>query len=153
MVFANLDEIVVHVNATTLAALHARVAPIPHAHSTPQDAIAELAHSYLEFAEQQTNLWRCIFEHRLPSGTPVPIWFLERVGRMFDVVAQPIAQLRPDLANRELRTAARAFWSAVHGVCILGLDGKLDLADRIPITEVLTTLVHIYVAGLPHLSK
>ena len=134
VVFANLDDIIVHVNAATLAQIHA------------------LATSYLEFAQTHTNLWRCIFEHRLPGGVQVPPWFLDRVAQMFKVVAEPIGQVRPDFNEAHLSTAARALWSAVHGVCILGLDDKLDLSHRDAVTEVLGTLVEIYVAGLSETS-
>ena len=152
VVFANLDDIIVHVNAATLAQLHAQVAPIPATHSDPHAAIHALATSYLEFAQTHTNLWRCIFEHRLPGGVQVPPWFLDRVAQMFKVVAEPIGQVRPDFNEAHLSTAARALWSAVHGVCILGLDDKLDLSHRDAVTEVLGTLVEIYVAGLSETS-
>ncbi|MEM7406565.1 MAG: TetR/AcrR family transcriptional regulator [Pseudomonadota bacterium] len=151
VVFANLDDIVVHVNAATLAELHDAIAHIPVAEPDPAQAMQALAKTYLQFAIANANRWRCIFDHRLPESVDLPDWYLAQVGRMFAVVAEPIARLRPDLDAAGLQRAARALWSAVHGVCILGLDDKLDLSRDIQVDDVLETLVRTVMAGATEL--
>lgn len=151
VVFANLDDIIVHVNAATLADLHVAIADIPAAEPDPALAMQALARTYLQFATDHANRWRCIFEHRLPEAVDLPEWYLVQVANMFAVVAEPIARLRPDLEPAELQRAARALWSAVHGVCILGLDDKLDLSRDIHVDDVLQTLVRTVVAGASEL--
>lgn len=148
VVFANLDDIILHVNAGTLAALHDRISAVAVEPANPRAAVHALAHTYLEFARTDAERWRAVFDHRLPADMRLPGWYLHRVATMFAVVSQPLALVNPRLGQTELRLAARALWSAVHGVCILGLDDKLDLTHEDDVHDVLTLLVETYLAGL-----
>jgi Tetracyclin repressor-like, C-terminal domain len=87
-----------------------------------------MASMYLEFAVERTSEWRAIFEHRLTTKTTVPEWYLSKQTELFAVVE---SILEPAIAAQHQRLeAARALFSAVHGVIALALDEKLGVFDR-----------------------
>lgn len=111
-VFKNLDDIILHVNAATLQELQAKLAGTTNA--------AEMAAQYHQFALENRNRWRAIFEHHMQSGDAVPAWYLEQVQAMFHAVE---TELQPGLSNREVKT----LWAAVHGICMLAVNGTLEV--------------------------
>jgi len=122
-VFEDLDELILGVNQRTLARLEAAL-------SAPKGADGEvelqrLAHAYLGYARDEEPRWRALFEHRLPPEKPLPDWYARDRDRLFGLAEAPLASLSPneDPAARKLR--ARALFSAVHGVVLLGLEEKL----------------------------
>jgi len=132
-VFPDLDSIVYEVNARTLAAFEAFVADrAPHSQGRgrrrdgPVTELVGLAGAYLDFAVANQPRWRALFEHRISAPRAnVPEWYRADQDRMFGLVERPLADLRPDLGERERALFARTMFSAVHGVVILGLDEKL----------------------------
>ncbi len=130
-VFADLDELILAVNARTLAALEQRLtaAPASASGSERDQAVAhlvELGLAYTDFAAASPLRWRAVFEHRLPRGREVPEWFVGEQARLFDYVNAPLQVLRPGLAPAERALLARSLFSAVHGVVLLGLEEKLQ---------------------------
>src|SRR5262245_44948100 len=73
-VVEDLDDLVLLVNARTLAALERDLIAADRAGETahgPNDAIARLvrmALAYLDFAAAHTPRWRTLFEHRMPTA-------------------------------------------------------------------------------------
>ncbi len=147
MAFRNLDDLIVQLNARTLDELYtelqAAIATVPD----PQQRVAALGRAYMNFACVHRNRWMLIFEHRLPVGDALPDWYLEKVNRFFRLVQTSLASLAPRRDPDELALAAQALWSGVHGVCILGLDDKLDVAGHRSLQEVADSLIQHYLAG------
>lgn len=129
-VFADLDELILAVNARTLAALEEKLNAAPVAGSSEREQAAAhlvaLALAYTDFAAASPLRWRAVFEHRLPRGRDVPEWFVGEQARLFDYVNAPLQALRPGLAPAERALLARSLFSAVHGVVLLGLEEKLQ---------------------------
>ena len=75
MVFANMDDLIMHVKGQTLDKLSAQLGQVVMAKSEPKQAIVQLATNYLSFAIRQYNLWSMIFEHRLPEDKQLPDWY------------------------------------------------------------------------------
>jgi AcrR family transcriptional regulator len=129
-VFADLDELILAVNARTLAALEEKLNAAPAAGGSEREQAAAhlvaLALAYTDFAAASPLRWRAVFEHRLPRGRDVPEWFVGEQARLFDYVNAPLQVLRPGLAPAERALLARSLFSAVHGVVLLGLEEKLQ---------------------------
>jgi AcrR family transcriptional regulator len=145
LVFRNLDDLILQLNARTLDALYAAVQGAVAAAPAPAERLLALAHAYIRFAYEHRAAWRLVFEHPLPKQTPP--WFQERVRRMFALVEAPLAALAVRRSAREIEQAARALWSGVHGVCVLGLTGRLDETGSASVQELARVLVGHYLAG------
>lgn len=147
MVFRNLDDLIAQMNERTLETLQARlIAAI--ADQPPAAAIRALARTYITFALADTHRWLAIYEHRMPEDQPLPESFTDKVARMFELVQQQLALLCPHRSPEDIALAARALWSGVHGICILGFDQKLEMAGGRPIQDVTGSLLDHYLAGL-----
>jgi AcrR family transcriptional regulator len=146
MVFRNLDDLIAQMNERTLETLQARlIAAI--ADQPPAAAIRALARTYITFALADTHRWLAIYEHRMPDDQPLPESFTDKVARMFELVQQQLALLCPHRSPEDIALAARALWSGVHGICILGFDQKLEMAGGRPIQDVTGSLLDHYLAG------
>ena len=147
LVFRNLDDLVLRVNGRTLDALYGRLV---HAMKTCENGTAcalALGKTYLGFATEQPHRWGAIFEHSLPPGEPLPQDYLEKVARIFELVEGVLHRLAPERPDTEIAKAARALWSGVHGVCILGLTGRLAMEDSHSLEELVESLIANYLDG------
>jgi AcrR family transcriptional regulator len=122
--FADLDELVLHVNSLTLRAIEASLALSEMKGSSPTDRLRNLARKYLDFAVAHRNLWKALFEHRLPADRPTPEWHLEEHLRLMDLIAEPLRELQPDMTDEERAIRARTLFGAVHGVISISLEGR-----------------------------
>ncbi len=147
MVFRNQDDLIAQMNERTLEALQNHLTAAIADHPPPAAAIRALARAYIAFALAQTHRWLAIYEHRMPEGQPLPESFTDKVTRMFELVQQQLALLGPQRSPEDIALAARALWSGVHGICILGLDQKLEMAGGRPIQDVTGSLLDHYLAG------
>lgn len=145
LVFKNLEDLVLHVNGATLDDLYAAMKETEARCKDPEQCILALAHTYVRYAFTNHALWGLIFEHPMPAKRPS--WFDEKVERMFALVEEPLRAACADRTAKDLRTAAHALWSGVHGVTVLGLGGRLDNIGVKAAEELAASLVTNYLAG------
>ncbi|MES1931411.1 TetR family transcriptional regulator [Salinisphaera shabanensis T35B1] len=147
LVFANLDDVILQVNARTLDRL---LAPMRRAVAAHDDATQQLLHAaraYAEFARTHPNLWRACFEHRLPETVPGPAYIETHIARLVELIMAPLARVSGG-EGAALDAAAQALWSGVHGICILTLTGKLHMVGGQATQHLTDDLVTHYLAGL-----
>ena len=132
-VVEDLDDLVLLVNARTLAALERDLVDADRAPEQPglgaDTAIARLvrmAIAYLDFAAAHTPRWRTLFEHRMPAGREVPAWYREEQQRLFAYVEELLLELQGQESRVRRALLARSLFSAVHGLVVLGLEEKLQ---------------------------
>ena len=130
-VVKDLDDLVLLVNARTLAALERDLSAADRTseHPGPNAAIARLvrmALAYLDFAAAHTPRWRALFEHRMPAGRDVPDWYREQQQRLFAYVEELLLELQEHESRVRRALLARSLFSAVHGLVVLGLEEKLQ---------------------------
>ena len=123
--FADLDALVLAVNARTLDALDAHLRTAAHPEAEPAARMVGLAEAYLDYAARHRPRWAALFEHRMAAGREAPTWYSEKQAELFRHVEGPVAALRPGLDAAGVACLARTLFSAVHGVVSLGLDEKL----------------------------
>jgi AcrR family transcriptional regulator len=128
-VFADLDALVLAVNAKTLAALETALRSAAtgagKGRTAAIDELVHLADVYLDFAVDNRQLWRALFEHRSPPGKELPEAYAEQQGRLFSFILAPLGKLRPEIDGKDRALLARTLFSAVHGIVTLGLEEKL----------------------------
>ena len=126
----DLDELVLLVNARTLAALERELNAAAGAADKGADAavarLVRMALAYLDFAAANTQRWRALFDHRLPPGQDVPDWYRKEQQRLFDYVENLLTELQAQESRVRRSLLARSLFSAVHGLVVLGLEEKLQ---------------------------
>ncbi|SMD15741.1 TetR/AcrR family transcriptional regulator [Rhizobium sp. RU36D] len=142
-VFADLDDLILHVNSLTLHALDDCLSHVEHAHqdAPPQEQLIALAHGYLDFAMAHRNSWAALFDHQMPDGASVPDWHLNEHAVLFTHIIRPLGQLMPGLDPEEAALTARGLFSATHGVVALGLQNRFSAVPPDKIREMLVLLI------------
>ncbi|MEJ2118824.1 MAG: TetR/AcrR family transcriptional regulator [Alphaproteobacteria bacterium] len=174
-VVADLDELVLAVNARTLTMLEDELKAAADANanadvgegvgegagiassqtgvdkSQVDEAVAQLvrlAICYLHFAAKHTRRWRAIFEHNLPEGRQLPDQYQEQQRHLFAFIEEPLRVLQPGLAPEQSELLARTLFSAVHGITILGLEEKLGAVSLADLEQQITAILTALGAGL-----
>ncbi|MED5387822.1 MAG: TetR/AcrR family transcriptional regulator [Pseudomonadota bacterium] len=141
-VFTNLDDLILHANATTLDALLAEVEIVNT--GTPQQALHHMASAYLALAREETALWQMVFMHRMQKAAPVPDWYQQRTARLFAGVERQMGRLADNRSDSDIHLAARTLWSSVHGIAVLAVENKLAVAGDVDEQAMLDSLLENY---------
>ncbi len=88
-----------------------------------------------------------IYEHILEDDYELPEPFQQRVQQMFALVENVLRPLGKNKSDKEIAEAARALWSGIHGICILALTRKLDVAGIDSVQDLADTLVINFLKG------
>jgi AcrR family transcriptional regulator len=145
MVFTNMADLIMRLNARTLDAIATQLEQVQDCSTEP--SIETLAMTYLRYASQNFNRWRNIFEYPLPADAEIPDWYQAKVVNVFAAVEARFAELAPELSEDHGKRAARALWCGVHGICMLSLTGKQDKANINDIEETIVLLVRNFMRG------
>jgi AcrR family transcriptional regulator len=151
MVFANMADLIMHINARTLDAIAAQLEQVQN-HGTEQ-SVETLAKTYLSYASQNFNRWRNIFDYRLPSDTEIPDWYQEKVDNVFAPVKLLFAEIVPELSEEQRNSAARSLWCGIHGICVLSLTDRLNKGGIDNVEEMIVLLVRNFMRGWVKCSK
>ena len=145
MVFANMADLIMHINARTLDAIAAQLEQVQD--SSPELSIELLSRSYLSYASQNFNRWSNIFECPLAANAEIPDWYQEKVDNVPAPVHVKFTELAPELSEVHRKRAVHALWCGVHGICVLSLTGKQDKDCLDDIEETIVFLVRNFMRG------
>lgn len=142
-VVADLTDLIMAVNGRTFTRIGKQVsgAIIGHEAENPERHLILLAHAYLDFAAENHNLWRALFDLKLPDDDRVPDWYRVELQSLFSHIARPVARLFPELAGRDLELMVRALFSSVHGMVLLGLENRISGVPRSNIQSMLSAVL------------
>ena len=122
----DMDELVLLVGSRTLRRLDSALTEAESVGPpTPTEKLVRIAVAYCDFAAENLELWRALFEHRMTPGKPIPEWAVSQQMELFRHIFHPLAALLPSQPAAELEVTARSLFSAVHGMVLLGLEQKL----------------------------
>jgi AcrR family transcriptional regulator len=147
LVFKNLDELILKVNAATLDELESAIEAVSQDQPDPISTLKAMALAYLHYAQDHFARWSLLFTHQLPTDQPVPNWFDAKVAAVFEKVQAPLHEIHPDCDEQTCLQAAREIWSGVHGACDLGLKGKLSLGGEFKADLLVESLIENYLVG------
>jgi AcrR family transcriptional regulator len=152
-VFGGLDFLIIEANARTLDALGETLSAADGAAAEGDavDRLLALALAYLDFATKHSKAWRAVFEHHMSPGADVPDWYRLRQGALFGLVETILQSVIPDSVDRS--SAARALFSAVHGIVTMALDRKLAEFDYAEAERQVRFIVRSVAMGLPAPSR
>jgi len=153
LVFTNLDDLIVHLNEQTIIELRASLERIRGRPSQPAQNLRLLVAAYLGFALLHTARWRLVFEHRLPDGQKAPPTYAGHTAAIFVLVSDRLREAgvtKDEAATAELATA---LWSGAHGICMLAVTGKLQVATQASVQRLLDVLLDRFLAMPPAKEK
>jgi AcrR family transcriptional regulator len=150
-VFRDLDDLILHVNASTLDDLQAALEASARHHPDPEGRMLALAREYIRFAFRHRSLWRLIVERASPQRSPA--WFQAKAMRMFEMLQELLREIAPDQPAEELRIAAHALWSGVHGVTVMRLAARPDGSGLERAEKIAESLVSNYLNGFKETAK
>ena len=92
----DMDELILRVGSRTLGRLDASLsAAEAQGPASPRDTLVRIAVAYCDFAAENLELWRALFEHRMAPDKPVPEWAVDEQMNLFRHIYQPLAELFP----------------------------------------------------------
>jgi AcrR family transcriptional regulator len=145
----DMDELVLLVGSRTLRRLDATLSEAESAGPpSPTETLVRIAVAYCDFAAENLELWRALFEHRMTPGKPIPEWAVSEQMELFRHIFQPLAALLPSRSTAELGVTARSLFSAVHGMVLLGLEQKLIAVPVEALRAEIAVIVRAMVKGL-----
>ena len=151
-VFPDLDTLVVSVNSRTLMAIdRTMVQSVPSPSGEAEDAkdfLVGLALAYARFAQENTNLWSCLFEAGMQASVPQPEWHLDEHLRLFERIVDGLRPVAPNAPDDRLWLLARALFSAVHGIVQLGIQERFVAVPEDQLEEQITIVVRSVTRGI-----
>lgn len=147
LVFRNLDDMVLHLNARTLDDLHDWLVARNDAGAAPQQQLQTLADAYIDYALSHTARWNLLFEAIAGDDENLPDWYLQRLGKVFGLIETALTPLADHQGQEAIVQAARVLWASVHGICTLKIRHRLDLAGGQSTGEMAAMLIHNFLAG------
>ncbi len=151
-VFPDLDTLVVSVNSRTLTAIDRTmvqsVAPPSGKFEAAQEFMVGLALAYARFAQENTNLWSCLFEAGMQSSEPQPEWHQDEHLRLFERIVEGLRPIAPQAPDDRLWMLARALFSAVHGIVQLGIQERFVAVPESELEEQITIVVRSVTRGI-----
>jgi len=146
---ADVDELILRVGSRTLHRLDEALSAAEGAgEASPQERLVCIAIAYCDFAADNLQLWRALFEHRMEADKTVPDWSIEDQMQLFRHIYVPLAALFPKRGPEELGITARSLFSAVHGMVALGLEQKLVAVPLPALRKEIAGLVRATIDGL-----
>jgi AcrR family transcriptional regulator len=145
--YDNLDDVVLHLEARVLDALETRLAGALGSASGPE-ALPALARAYLGFTQERPKLWNLLFEHHLPAGTELPVWYQAKLEGLLARVEEALAPLFDEARTADRQRAARVLWAGVHGITSLATADKLSIVTSETASRLIEDLVSTYLRGL-----
>ena len=145
----DLDELILRVGSRTLARLDASLSLAEiSGPTTPRETLVRIAIAYCDFAAENLELWRALFEYRMAPDKPLPDWSVSDQMELFRHIYRPLSVLFPQRTAQRLGVTARSLFSAVHGMVALGLEQKLVAVPINALRTEIATLVRAMIDGL-----
>lgn len=147
-IFANLDDVVLNVEARVLDALDQRLSSVQREDDGAGDALTRIARAYLAFTQEKPRLWNLLFEHHMPPGAELPPWYRQKLEGLTAQIERALAPHFPPGSEAERQRAARVLWAGVHGITSLSTADKLSVVTTETAGRLIDDLIGTYLAGL-----
>jgi AcrR family transcriptional regulator len=145
--FGSYSMLLLHVNAQTLDELSESMELAVSKVEQPKAQLLAMAKAYLNFALNNPNAWRLIFEHKLEESEALPEWQMSRINQLFDRVKTELVGISAQSHESSLEEAARVIWSGVHGISFLAIEDKLFQPMNLAHEQLIESLIENYLHG------
>jgi AcrR family transcriptional regulator len=146
LVFENLDDLVLQVNGRTLDDLFYALQKRQGATGDdPETALLALSNAYIAYAEAESPRWNMLFDAVAEKGDNPPDWYQQKLGRVFGLVEAALSPLTQDAT--EIQRVARVLWASVHGICLLKIRQRMNLAGGQSAEDMARLLIENFLRG------
>lgn len=146
--FGTLDDFILQINGTTLDMCYESLERGMRVRKG--NIIHYLARGYLQFARLHYQRWQALFLHHLQEGKVTPDWYAAKTSQFHALVVEALLPHTNDDIE-QAKHLSKVLWASIHGVCVLALSGKLEMAGTSDSAEaLLVTLVDTTLAGIEH---
>ena len=145
-VFDNYDDIILHINATTLDDMGKFIEEGLNPKLKNAKAIKQLAKLYIDFAHKNRNSWSALFEYNIPPESYLPDWYNQRIEKLFSIVESLLSEFISK--KSEALKHAKVIWASIHGICVLSLTQKLNVVGTASVEILTDSLIENYLRGL-----
>ncbi len=146
-IFANLPDLLLHVNARTLGNLYQECLKLDLSQKDAQDNILAYATLYLQFAHTHPGLWELIFDSNILNDKDLPDWYLSQANALFSLIEIQLKTLNPKQSELEITKTSRVLWSSVHGICTLSINNNLFANSACSSDELIQSLIRNFIKG------
>jgi AcrR family transcriptional regulator len=153
LVFENLNDLVLQVNGRTLDALYEQMAAVSAPVDSARSQLLALANAYIAYAKAETPRWNTLFEFVAENGNSLPDWYLEKLSKVFGLAEQALEPLSDRRQALEVQQAARVLWASVHGICMLKIRQRMDLAGGQSTEAMAAMLIDNFLRGFGAVSR
>lgn len=145
-VFDSYDDIVLHINATTLEEMRRFIEKNLNPKLKGVSAIKQLAKLYIEFAHKNHNSWSALFEYVTPLELELPEWYNQEIEKLFGIVESILVKF----IDKKLDALkhAKIIWASIHGICILSLTQKLNITGNDSMEVLADCMIENYLRGI-----
>lgn len=147
LVFENLDDLILQINAHTLDRLHKSMTQVQSKTLDPQQQLLQIGETYISFANKDPNRWSMVYQHRMADDHDIPEWYQNKVTRMFTIIEKSLQSLVNNKSAQEITLAAKALWGGVHGICVLAQSGNLGVVGVDSVQALTLSLMNNYLKG------
>jgi AcrR family transcriptional regulator len=127
-VFDSFDELMMQVNADTVEALVAELAAVEPANGVAR--LTDLLGVYGTFAQQNSNLWKAVFDYVPNDPNNTPDWYVAKINDGLLIVERAIADIAGPSPAHSPSDVARLLWAGLHGIFSLGAEGNLKMVSQ-----------------------
>ena len=146
-IFENLPDLLLHVNARTLAILYQDCQKLDLSTQDAEKNILAYANLYLQFAHTHPGLWELIFDSNILTDKELPDWYLSQANALFSLIEVQLKDINPDKSELEITKTSRVLWSSVHGICTLSINNNLFSNSACSSEELIQSLVEHFIKG------
>ena len=140
--FGDLNDLIMAVNGRTFRRLGAHVsAALANKSIPPQEQLIVMSHAYLDFAANNTQAWRALFDLQMSTDMQVPAWYLQELGQVFGLIGAPLRDIFPNWPSDKIDLMTRALFSSVHGIVLLGLEKRISGVPMQQIEDMLAVVL------------
>lgn len=142
--FDNKDELMAAVRADGFKALKKRLHDARLESATPVDAVRGAMAAYLQFATEEPELFRLMYELDQGKVAEYPQVVRERRSAFAEAEALAAAVIEAEGIPVDANKLAHLMWVNAHGLAALALANQLDLGQQLddliePVLKVLVT--------------
>lgn len=142
MVFENMADLVLHLNADTLDEIEASLRQVE---GEPAQCLEQMAKAYLAFVTRNFNRWSMLAGNRFLDDVQLPNWYRDKSNRLAEIIEMHIGRLLPQNTKQQNKRLSDALWGGIYGICLLSLNGNQDSRTTHDIEETLVVLVKTFV--------
>jgi len=146
-VFENYNDLLFHINGATLDKITDQVQQNLTEDLDDLAALKTIGSTYLDYAINNRNLWIALVEYRRPDRMEIPEWYQKKVDGAFAISIKYILPFANNKMDEAIHVS-RILWGGVHGVCILGLTGRIGELNNDMVRDKVDNLIQNYLYGL-----